>query len=98
LFFNPQQNRHPERSAAQIYHCDTALVARSRRTSAVRILPTLLEAFQPPRLAPGRPATVFPRGAEILWNFVVPPNGMRLFREESRTPLLSTNAALQEIR
>jgi hypothetical protein len=41
------QNRHPERSASQILSRDTALVARSRRTSAVLILPMLLGAFQP---------------------------------------------------
>ena len=41
------QNRHPERSASQILSRDTVLVARSRRTSAVLVLPMLLGAFQP---------------------------------------------------
>ena len=44
-----QQSRHPERSASQIYRVKTALVARSRRTPAVLILPMLLGAFQPPK-------------------------------------------------
>jgi hypothetical protein len=42
------QNRHPERSALTDLSRDTALVARSRRTPAVLILPMLLGAFQPP--------------------------------------------------
>ena len=60
-FFSPKlpQNHHPERSASQIHRLTQRLVARSRRTSAVLILPMLLEAFRPPR-----PATVFPWGRE----------------------------------
>jgi hypothetical protein len=57
----PTQNRHPERSALTDLSRDTALVARSRRTSAVRILPMLFRAFQPPNPI-GRTATVFPWG------------------------------------
>jgi hypothetical protein len=51
-----KQNRHPERSALQIYRVTQGLVARSRRTPRVLIYPWLLEAFQP--LRAGGPATV----------------------------------------
>jgi hypothetical protein len=44
-----KQTRHPERSASPIYPSIRALVARSRRTSAVLILPMLLGAFRPPK-------------------------------------------------
>ena len=43
------QNRHPERSASQIYHLTKRSVARSRRTSAAPILTMVLGAFQPPK-------------------------------------------------
>ena len=43
------QNRHPERSALTDLSRDMALVARSRRTSAVPIYPMLLGAFRPPK-------------------------------------------------
>jgi hypothetical protein len=42
------QSRHPERSASQICRVIQGLVARSRRTPAVLILPMLFGAFQPP--------------------------------------------------
>ena len=41
------QNRHPERSASQIYRVIQSLVARSRRTSTALISPMLFGAFQP---------------------------------------------------
>jgi hypothetical protein len=40
-----KQNRHPERSASQIYRVAERVVARSRRTPAALILPILLGAF-----------------------------------------------------
>jgi hypothetical protein len=40
------QSRHPERSASPIYRVIQPLVARSRRTSAVLVLPMLLGAFR----------------------------------------------------
>src|ERR1700692_2129275 len=43
------QKRHPERSASQIYRVTPHLVARSRRTPAVLILPMLLGPFRPPK-------------------------------------------------
>jgi hypothetical protein len=49
FFVKLPQNRHPERSASQIYCVTQRLVARSRRTSAVLILPMLLGAFRPPK-------------------------------------------------
>src|SRR5271156_5164017 len=45
FFVKLPQNRHPERSASQIYRVMQCLVARSRRTSAVLILPMLFGAF-----------------------------------------------------
>src|SRR5271163_4877135 len=48
-FVKLTQNRHPERSASQIYRVYTAPMARSRRTSAMHISPRLLGAFQPPK-------------------------------------------------
>jgi hypothetical protein len=48
LFLKLTQKRHPERSASQLI-AYTALVARSRRTSAVPGLPMLLRAFRPPK-------------------------------------------------
>jgi hypothetical protein len=47
-----------------MYCVTQRLVARSRRTPAVLILPMLLGAFQPPKPAPSGPATVFPLGRE----------------------------------
>jgi hypothetical protein len=43
------QNRHPERSAPQIYRVTQRLMAPSRRTPAVLILPMMLGAFRPPK-------------------------------------------------
>ena len=37
MFFNPKQNRHPERSAARIYSIIKRLMARSRRTPAMLV-------------------------------------------------------------
>jgi hypothetical protein len=54
------QNRHPERSASQIYRVTQRLVARSRRTPEMLILPMPFTPFQPPKPAPRAPATVFP--------------------------------------
>jgi len=42
------QNRHPEQSASPVDRVIQRQVARSRRTSAVLILPMLFGAFQPP--------------------------------------------------
>jgi hypothetical protein len=50
---NSPQNRHPERSASQIYRLTQRLMARSRRTPRALILPMPLGAFQPPGLRPG---------------------------------------------
>ena len=46
---NLPQNRHPERSASQIYRVTQRLVARSRRTPRVLILPMLFGAFRLPK-------------------------------------------------
>jgi len=46
------QKRHPERSAPQIYRVTQPLVARSRRTPTVLVLPMLFGAFRPPK--PGK--------------------------------------------
>src|ERR1700684_2199599 len=54
------QKRHPERSAAQIYRVNAALVARSRRTPTGLILPMLLGAFVSAQAAPRRLVTAFP--------------------------------------
>jgi hypothetical protein len=43
------QNRHPERSASQIYRVMQRLAARSRRTPTPLMLPILLKAFRPPK-------------------------------------------------
>jgi hypothetical protein len=50
---NSPQKRHPERSASQIYRATQHLMARSRRTPRVLVLPMPLGAFQPrsPHLA-----------------------------------------------
>jgi len=64
FFFKAPQNRHPERSASQIFRVTQRLMARSRRTPRMLILPMPLGAFQPPKPAPGGPATVFPWGRE----------------------------------
>jgi hypothetical protein len=61
---NSPQNRHPERSASQIYRVTQRLMARSPRTPRVLILPMLLGAFQPLNPALGGPATVFRWGRE----------------------------------
>ncbi|HET6217786.1 MAG TPA: GIY-YIG nuclease family protein, partial [Acidobacteriaceae bacterium] len=58
------KNRHPERSASQIYRGTPRSVARSRRTPRMLILPMPFGAFQPPKPALGGPATVFPWGRE----------------------------------
>ena len=47
FFVTLPQKRHPERSASQIYRVPLRLVARSRRTPTVLILPMLLLAFRP---------------------------------------------------
>jgi hypothetical protein len=52
---NSPQNRHPERSASQIYRVTQRLMARSRRTPRALVVPMPLGAFQPPK-----PATVSP--------------------------------------
>src|ERR1700730_3861607 len=46
---NSPQKRHPERSASQIYRVTQRLMARSRRTPRVLILPMLFEPFPPPK-------------------------------------------------
>src|SRR5271154_4830738 len=46
---NSPQKRHPERSASQIYRVTQRLVARSRRTPTVLILPMPFEPFRPPK-------------------------------------------------
>jgi hypothetical protein len=61
---NSPQNRHPERSASQIYRVTQRLIARSRRTPRVLILPMPFGAFQPLKPAPGGPATIFPWGRQ----------------------------------
>jgi hypothetical protein len=45
----PPQNRHPERSASQIYRVTQRLMARSRRTPKVLIFPMLFGPFRPPK-------------------------------------------------
>jgi hypothetical protein len=45
FFVKLPQNRHPERSASWICRVTQRLLARSRRTPAVPILPMLLGAF-----------------------------------------------------
>jgi hypothetical protein len=62
--FDSPQNRHPERSASQIYRVTQCLMARSRRTPRVLTLPMPLGAFQPPKPAPGGPTTVFDWGRD----------------------------------
>jgi hypothetical protein len=57
------KNRHPERSASQIYRMIQRLAARSRRTSAMLILPVLFGAFHPPSPHRAGPPRSFP-GAE----------------------------------
>ena len=57
---NSPQKRHPERSASQIYRVTQRLMARSRRTPRVLIVPMPLGPFQPPKPTSGGPATVFP--------------------------------------
>ena len=64
FFSKLPQNRHPERSASQIYRGKPCLMARSRRTPRMPILPMPFGAFQPPKPAPVGPATVFPWGRE----------------------------------
>src|SRR5260370_29395943 len=55
---NLPQNRHPERSASQIYRV-VQRWARSRRTSGgAFILLMPLAPFQPPKPTPGGPATL----------------------------------------
>jgi hypothetical protein len=49
FFVKLPQIRHPERSASLIDCVTLRSVARSRRTSAVLILPMLLGAFRPPK-------------------------------------------------
>jgi hypothetical protein len=46
---NSPQNRHPERSASQIYRLTQRSMARSRRTPRVLISPMPLGAFRPPK-------------------------------------------------
>src|ERR1700691_5568655 len=46
---NSPQKPHPVRRSAQIYRVTQRLVARSRRTPRVLILPMLLGAFRPPK-------------------------------------------------
>src|SRR6202451_3213264 len=43
------QKRHPERSASRIYQVTQRLMARSRRTPRVLILPMLFGPFRPPK-------------------------------------------------
>jgi hypothetical protein len=59
VFFskNPQ-NRHPERSASQILSCDTPLGREVEGPRGALILLMPLAPFQPPKPAPGGPATV----------------------------------------
>src|SRR5580704_116642 len=64
FFSKLPQNRHPERSASRIYRGTPHLMARSRRTPRMPILPMPFGAFQPPKPAPVGPATVFPWGRE----------------------------------
>ena len=54
---NSPQNRHPERSASRIYRVTQGLVARSRRTLRMLILPMLLVPFRPPKPENGICAT-----------------------------------------
>jgi len=58
----PTQNRHPERSASQIYRVNRARLARSRRTPKMLTLTMPFAPFQPPKPALGGSATVFARG------------------------------------
>jgi hypothetical protein len=64
VFQVPRQSRHPERSASQIYRVTQRLMARSRRTPRVLILPVPFGAFQPLKPAAGGPATLFPWGRQ----------------------------------
>jgi hypothetical protein len=59
---NSPQKRHPERSASQIYRMTKRLMARSRRTSTVLVLPMPFGPFQPLKPAPGGPATISKAG------------------------------------
>ena len=79
---NSPQKRHPERSAPQIYRVTQRLVARSRRTPRVLILPMPFGAFQPLKPAPDGPATIFPWGRQqgLLASYV------RLLHLHSRQP------------
>jgi hypothetical protein len=49
FFLKLPQKRHPERSTSQIYRVTQRLVARSRRTPRVLILPMLFGPFRPPK-------------------------------------------------
>jgi hypothetical protein len=49
FFFKPPTNRHPERSASQIYRVVQRLLARSRRTPKVLISSMLFGAFRLPK-------------------------------------------------
>jgi hypothetical protein len=52
MFFSKlPQNRHPERSASRIYRVTPHLMARSRRTPRMLILPMPFGASQPPKPA-----------------------------------------------
>src|ERR1700722_12337424 len=51
FFFKLPQNRHPERSASQVYRGTPHSLARSRRTPRMLILPMPFGAFQPSKPA-----------------------------------------------
>jgi hypothetical protein len=58
FFSNLPQNRHPERSASQILSRDTPLGREVEGPRGALILLMPLAPFQPPKPAPGGPATV----------------------------------------